>query len=147
MMFYRKKKSSKQIDLPLVGSDLFKVGTDNLVTLFFLDERGFTAQLVLEQSVTIFRPDKPPLQVFGTKPGTTFNLKSIEPILNLIGMKVKLATAHQWGALEIVFYDNVKLEIIPDVYEAWHFQKPAPGTKVPYSIEHFSLHGSDGELI
>lgn len=146
-MSYRKKKSSKHIELPLVGSDLSEVKNDRLITLVFVDDQGITAELVLEQAVTIFQSDAPPIQVLSTKPGITFNPLAIEPIMNLIGKKVKQAKAQQSGSLEVEFYDGVKFEIVPEIYEAWHFQKPAPGTIIPYPANHFSIHGSDGELL
>lgn len=146
-MSYRKKKQLKRIELPLTGSDLSQVKDESLITLLFVDERGSIAQLVLEQAVTIYQPDTSPNEVVGTKPGVTFDPSAIQPILKLIGKKVKQGIAHQDGSLEIEFYDGVKFEVIPDIYEGWHFQKPAPGTMAAYPKEHFSLHGSDGELI
>jgi hypothetical protein len=146
-MAYRRQKRPPQLELPIVGNCVHMLVTEPLVGLLFLDSLDVCAQLQFEQTAIIDTPNGEQFLVFGAKPGRSFDPTALQPLQALIGKTVCTAIAFPQGTLEIVFDDETKLSVVPEVYEAWRFQKPAPGSIRPYPANAISLTGTDGELL
>jgi hypothetical protein len=137
----------KRRELPLTGSILIEVADKALITLLFEDGQNELAQLRLEEMVTLHRPNGEAIRITGTRPGASFNLDDAKKLEVLVGKTVKTAIANR-GRLDITFYDDNKLSIVPEDLGQWHFQKPAPGTKKPYPRKTaFILTGSSQGFI
>ena len=146
-MAYRKSKPLPRVELPIAENQVHTVITEPLVALLFRDSRDALARLEFEQTPIIDTPNGQQFFVVGAKPGRSFDPTALEPLWALIGKTVRTAIAFRQGTLEIVFDDETKLSVVPEIYEAWHFQKPAPGSIRPYSASMISLTGIDGDLI
>jgi hypothetical protein len=146
-MRYRKPKRPPQLELPIAANKVRTVLTEPLVALVFHDTHDVLAQLQFEQAPIIDTPNRQRQLVVGAKPGRSFDPTALEPLWALIGKTVRQALAFRQGTLEIVFDDETRLSIVPDVYEAWHFQKPAPGSICRDPTTVIRLTGTDGDLV
>ena len=146
-MPYRKPKRPLRVELPIAGNRVHTVVTEPLVALLFQDQHDVLAQLQFEQTPIIDTPNGERYLVVGAKPGRSFNPTALEPLWALIGKTVRMAIALRQGTLEIVFDDETRLSVVPDIYEAWHFQKPAPGSIWSNPTTAVRLTGTDGDLL
>jgi hypothetical protein len=133
-----------------VGDTLVEVrlSTCNLPALVFEAADRTQAELTIEDCISLTRGDQERL-LEGSKPGATFNPKTLAPLLELLGCEVTDAVAYSDGRLRIAFSNELILGVEPSHgYEAWHFQCPRPGRSAGGSCEHVvGLTGAQGRLI
>jgi hypothetical protein len=147
-MPFRQNKSLKHVPLPIAGHTLMAFTHKALPTLEFSAPDGLRSDLRIAFEVVLSRPDGSRDVVTGTRPGMTSDFQSAYEVLSLlIGQVAISAFAHSNGQLEITFDDGTVLEVQPDNYEAWHFQQPAPYSRVKSDRGYFSLTGYGGGLI
>jgi hypothetical protein len=147
-MSFRQSKSRKHVPLPIAGHTLVEIGTSYLISLTFASPIGLLSELRLEFEVILAKPGGSAEAVTATRPGPTFDrdaaYESLSPLLDRV---VKAAVAHSNGDLDLTFYEDYRLQVHPENFEAWHFKQPAPSIKSAHHVQQFSVTGYGGGLI
>jgi hypothetical protein len=144
------ERKGENLILPIVGDIASEIvlSMRQQPCLIFRDTDGNESQISFEESILLSR-DGRDAELTGSKPGVTFNPRSLSPLVELLGSEVTEAIAYREGALWISFSSRHALNVVPNSgYEAWHFQYPRPGRPIGGKLEHFvSVTGADGRLI
>ena len=144
----RLTKRGEHTVLPIDGCILSEIifSIDRLPVLVI---RGMEeeSQVTIEDQIVLLHGSAETVLPY-SKPGAGFAPERLNPVLDLLGLRISDALALKDGTLQIEFEGSFVLKVTSTTgYEAWHFQLPRPGRPASGSGHQVSLHGAAGHLI
>jgi hypothetical protein len=125
-----------RVELPITGERVTEIrfGMRGPITLIF-GER-YDTELQIWDAVTLGRGSDERV-LTGSRPGASFNIAELGPVLEVFGQTVVEAVALKDGTVQVCSGNALVLRVVPSGgYEAWHFRSPR-----------LRLYGAHGYLI